>query len=268
MSEIRTLKDGDIDVLPRTVASAVQTADGSTVEQKINSIEAPDLSIYATTAYVDGQVDVLESSISGLSQTTTTQGENISALETEVDDLKNSVSDGKTLVANAITAKGVTTATTASFQIMANNIAAISTGIEGKTIGTKKLISSKYVFDKYITSDSSDYYDVELPAGVIYISLNWSAYNGSTSRSGTDDFNPNSSYYTITSNNKASLDSDITCVSSGDSSGSGIRSRIVSLRCSILSNGKLRITASGINETGLLRRFYFKINKLSAICYQ
>ena len=37
MSEIRTLRDGDIDVLPRTVASAVQTADGSTVEDKINS---------------------------------------------------------------------------------------------------------------------------------------------------------------------------------------------------------------------------------------
>ena len=127
MSEIRTLRDGDIDVLPRTVASAVQTADGSTVEDKLNSIEAPDLSAYATTEYVDGQVDVLESSISGLSQTVTTQGENISALETEVDDLKNSVSDGKTLVANAITAKGVTTATTASFQIMANNILSIST---------------------------------------------------------------------------------------------------------------------------------------------
>ena len=37
MSEIRTLRDGDIDVLPRTVASAVQTADGSTVEDKLNS---------------------------------------------------------------------------------------------------------------------------------------------------------------------------------------------------------------------------------------
>lgn len=37
MSEIRTLRDGDIDILPRTVASAVQTADGSTVEDKINS---------------------------------------------------------------------------------------------------------------------------------------------------------------------------------------------------------------------------------------
>lgn len=45
----------------------------------------------------------------------------------EVIELKKELSDGKTLVANAITAKGVTTATTASFQIMANNIANIKT---------------------------------------------------------------------------------------------------------------------------------------------
>lgn len=40
-----------------------------------------------------------------------------------------SVSDGKKLVANAITAKGVTTATDASFATMAANIGAIKTDI-------------------------------------------------------------------------------------------------------------------------------------------
>ena len=182
--------------------------------------------------------------------------------------LKREISDGKTLVANAITAKGVTTATTASFQIMANNIASISTGIEGKTIGTKNLISSKYIFNDYITTDSSAYYDVDLPPGVIYISLNWSAYNGSSSKSGTNDFNPNTLYYTLTSNNKWSLDSDITCVASGNSSGSGIKYHTVLYNCSILSNGKLRITVSCINESGSFIWFYFQINKLSVICYQ
>lgn len=39
-SEIRTLRDGEVDVLPRTTASAVQTADGSTVQQKINDLSA------------------------------------------------------------------------------------------------------------------------------------------------------------------------------------------------------------------------------------
>ena len=37
-SEIRTLKDKDIQVLPRTRADAVSTTDGSTVQDKINSI--------------------------------------------------------------------------------------------------------------------------------------------------------------------------------------------------------------------------------------
>lgn len=43
-----------------------------------------------------------------------------------IEELKNSVSNGKTLVANAITAKGIPTAATADFATMANNIAALS----------------------------------------------------------------------------------------------------------------------------------------------
>lgn len=43
-----------------------------------------DLSIYATTAYVDGQVDAIESSISTLSQTVSTQGESITSLQSQV----------------------------------------------------------------------------------------------------------------------------------------------------------------------------------------
>ena len=42
-------------------------------------------------------------------------------------ELKNLLSDGKTLVANAITAKGVTTAASAAFATMATNIGKIST---------------------------------------------------------------------------------------------------------------------------------------------
>lgn len=42
--------------------------------------------------------------------------------------LGESVSDGKTLVANAITAKGIETATNASFEVMATNISNIETG--------------------------------------------------------------------------------------------------------------------------------------------
>lgn len=47
--------------------------------------------------------------------------------QTEVDALKKSVSDGKTLVANAITGQGVTTATDATFATMATNIGTVAT---------------------------------------------------------------------------------------------------------------------------------------------
>lgn len=45
----------------------------------------------------------------------------------ELTEVKKSVSDGKILVANAITGKGITTATTATFNTMATNITSIST---------------------------------------------------------------------------------------------------------------------------------------------
>lgn len=52
------------------------------------------------------------------------------ATKTEVDALKKSVSDGKTEVASAITAKGVTTAADAAFATMATNIGQITTGYD------------------------------------------------------------------------------------------------------------------------------------------
>ena len=48
---------------------------------------------------------------------------------TEIDSLKTSVSNGKSLIASAITDKGISTAATATFQTMANNIASISQGV-------------------------------------------------------------------------------------------------------------------------------------------
>ena len=52
----------------------------------------------------------------------------VNTLETKVDDCFQSVSDGKALVASAITDKGVTTASDAEFAVMANNISKISQG--------------------------------------------------------------------------------------------------------------------------------------------
>ena len=57
----------------------------------------------------------------------------ITTLETQVSELFQSVSDGKTLVANAITGKGVSTSTTATFATMATNIGKISGGYKEET---------------------------------------------------------------------------------------------------------------------------------------
>ena len=45
----------------------------------------------------------------------------------EINNLKSSVSNGKSLIASAITGKGVSTASNATFQTMANNISSITT---------------------------------------------------------------------------------------------------------------------------------------------
>lgn len=54
-------------------------------------------------------------------------GDGLQMIEDEIANLKKSVSDGKTAVADAITDKGITTATDASFATMADNISQIST---------------------------------------------------------------------------------------------------------------------------------------------
>lgn len=56
--------------------------------------------------------------------------EEITSTKAEVVDLKKSVSDGKKLVADAITGKGVATATDAAFATMATNISNIKTGVD------------------------------------------------------------------------------------------------------------------------------------------
>ena len=48
------------------------------------------------------------------------------AKQSEINSLKTSVSNGKSLIASAITGKGVSTSSTATFQTMANNISSLA----------------------------------------------------------------------------------------------------------------------------------------------
>ena len=58
----------------------------------------------------------------------------IDTLNTEVNNLKSSVSNGKSLIASAITDKGVSTASDATFQTMANNIRALQIYVPPTTV--------------------------------------------------------------------------------------------------------------------------------------
>ena len=56
------------------------------------------------------------------------------AKQIDLDSCFQSVSNGKSLIASAITGKGVSTASDATFQTMANNIGSIATGMEVEII--------------------------------------------------------------------------------------------------------------------------------------
>lgn len=73
----------------------------------------------------------------------------VAELNKTVDTLKKSVSDGKIKVANAITGKGVETATDATFDVMAENISKIDTELHGATLAVST--SDSELFWKTVT---------------------------------------------------------------------------------------------------------------------
>lgn len=111
--------------------------------------------------------------------------QSMSKTNTEMTALKKSVSDGKKLVADAITGKGVTTAADASYSTMASNINSIKLGsgtakqadvLSGKTYssdegtgltGTMANKKGTTVTASTVTSDDSNYY-INIPATGAY----------------------------------------------------------------------------------------------------
>ena len=72
------------------------------------------------------------------------------ATTAQLNEVKTSVSNGKSAVASAITDKGVSTSATASFSTMANNIRKISTGPSVSLISGSILYGSgRYYYQQY-----------------------------------------------------------------------------------------------------------------------
>lgn len=82
-----------------------------------------------------------------------------------LDDVKKSVSDGKALVADAITEKGIETATDAEFAVMAENIMQIETGIDTSdaTAGPEHILEGYSSYSKGVKVEGS--IPVTLPEG-------------------------------------------------------------------------------------------------------
>ena len=90
-----------------------------------NNTSTGELNLLAGSAAVDDKLNK-DSSNPAQNKIITTK---INELEKSFTEAKKSVSDGKTLVATAITDKGVATSSTDSFTTMAENIGKIQTGI-------------------------------------------------------------------------------------------------------------------------------------------
>ena len=104
-----------------------------TVNNKVDKVDGKGLS---TNDYTTDEKNKLSGIADGANKTIVdsaldTSSENPvqnKVIAVEINTLKKSVSDGKTLVANAITEKGVDTAADATFAVMAENIGRIETG--------------------------------------------------------------------------------------------------------------------------------------------
>ena len=99
---------------------------------------------------------------------TTTVSNKIENINTEMSSLKTSVSNGKSLIASAITDKGVSTASDATFQTMATNISQIKSGVSVPVYGTDFTYTGEY----QILTDGDDNWRIKFLTSGTFTPLN------------------------------------------------------------------------------------------------
>lgn len=107
------------------VLSVLELRDTPNYEVRVNNIL--NYGLTANTALIADGSKMIKSSATTSTELGYVHGVT-SSIQTQINNLKNSVSNGKASVANAITAKGVPTATNADFSVLAANIGKIQTG--------------------------------------------------------------------------------------------------------------------------------------------
>ena len=108
-------ENGEI-FIPKTLTSAIQNAEGTNLDNLLKNLSpSPDGKGGASTA-----IDITYDNVtSGITSTN---------IQDAIDEVFQSVSDGKVLIAEAITDNGISTSATDTFSIMASNIRNISGG--------------------------------------------------------------------------------------------------------------------------------------------
>ena len=105
MAELKKLQKNGTDIYPVTLEDVVFDTDGNTLPNK-----------YQTKS--DDTLNTIDKTVIGA----------INEVNTELAEVKQSVSNGKSLIASAITDKGIETLSDATFQTMADNIGLIESG--------------------------------------------------------------------------------------------------------------------------------------------
>jgi len=111
-------------------------------------LRKPETTDYIAVGDLNYNADVIDAELKKQAEGISDVKYHITNLESEVEATKKSVSDGKSLVANAITAKGVNTATSATFATMATNISQIETGTDTSdaTATASQILSGKTAY--------------------------------------------------------------------------------------------------------------------------
>ncbi len=112
----------------KTYQKVAGTAEVAVVDAEMSDASINTVQNKVVKKYVDDHTVVVDSAMSDTSTNTVQNKVVKSYVDNGLNTLKKSVSDGKTKVANAITDKGVETATDATFDVMAENISKIETG--------------------------------------------------------------------------------------------------------------------------------------------